>query len=165
MNRNEAAKAVVDSAAAGSTTAFPDVGVVKRRVTGDSLSTDHSIDPPVWSGRSRGRFNPSNLPTAPAHGDRRDRPVRRLRTLSLPALGVAAGLPAVFLALPAPRAHAQAPALVEVDHRGAGFSLDDFGLPGTHGSKRKRSAGIQSSFPVLDTAGRGTLTRVLKGVT
>ena len=113
MNRNEVAKAVVDDAA-GSTAAFQDAGLVKRRVTGDSLSTDHSIDPPVWSGRSRGRFNPSNLPTAPAHGDRRDRPVRRLRTLSLPALGVAAGLLAVFLALPVPRAHAQDPALVEV---------------------------------------------------
>ena len=113
MNRNEIARAVVDGAD-GPTSAFHDVGLIEHQVPDDGLSTDHSFHPPGRRGRPSGRSNPSYPPAAPAFGDRQDRPLRRLRTLSLPASGVVAGLLAVFLALPAQRAYAQNPSWVEV---------------------------------------------------
>lgn len=113
MNRNEIATAAVGGAE-GSTSAVHNVGLIRHRLFDDSPSADHSCHPPARSGRSAGRFNPSNLPAAPVSGGRQNRPVRRLRTLSLPALGVAAGLLAVFLAMPVLWAHAQGPAWVEV---------------------------------------------------
>ena len=114
MNRNAIAKAAVGGAE-GSTFAVHNVGLIKRWVFDDGLSTNHSSHPPVRSGRSAGRFNPSDLPAAPVSGGRQNRPGRRLRTLSLPALGVAAGLLAVFLTMPTLWAHAQTYTLTDDD--------------------------------------------------
>ena len=113
MNRNAIAKAAVGGAE-GSTSEVHNVGLINHRVSDDGLSTNHSSHPPVRSGRSAGRFNPSDVPAAPVSGGRQNRPVRRLRTLSLPASGVAAGLLAVFLTMPTLWAHAQDPSWVEV---------------------------------------------------
>ena len=113
MNKNTIAKAAVGGAE-GSTSAAHNVGLNKHRIPDDGLSTDHSSHPPFRSGRSAGRFNPSDLPATPVSGGRQNRPVRRLRTLSLPASGAAAGLLAVFLAMPVLWAQAQDPSWVEV---------------------------------------------------
>ena len=112
MDKKEVVGAVVS--AANSTSTRHRVDIVTHPVPGDGPEPIHSFNPLAPSEQPAGRPTPSDLPATPANRDRRDRPVRRLRTLSLPALGVAVGLLAVFLSLTTPRAHAQKPTLVEV---------------------------------------------------
>ena len=112
MDKIEVVGAVVG--AAKSTFTSHRVDIVTHPVPGDGPKPIHSFNPLAPNERSAGRPTPSNLPATPANRDRRDRSVRRLRTLSLPALGVAAGLLAVLFSLTTSRADVQRPALVEV---------------------------------------------------
>ena len=112
MDKKEVVGAVVG--AAKSTFTWHRVDIVTHPVPGDGPKPIHSFNPLVPSERSAGRPTPSNLPATPANTDRRDRSVRRLRTLSLPALGVAAGLLAVLFSLTNSRADVKKPTLVEI---------------------------------------------------
>ena len=112
MDRKEVKGAVVSAVNSISTRLRGDI--VTHPVPGDGPKSIHSLNPLARSERLAGRPTPSNLPATPANRDRRGRSVRRLRTLSLPALGVAAGLLAAFLCVTTPWAHAQEPVLVEV---------------------------------------------------
>ena len=112
MDKSEVVGAVVG--AVKSTLTRHRVDIVTHPVPGDGPKPIHSFNPLAPNERPAGRPTPSNLPATPADRDRRDRSVRRLRTLSLPALGVAAGLLAVLFSLTTSRANVQKPSLVEV---------------------------------------------------
>ena len=112
MDKKEVLGAVVS--AGDSTSSMYRVDIVTHPVPGDGPEPIHSINPPAPSERPAGRPTPSDLPATPAVKDRRDRPVRRPRTLSLPALGVAVGLLALFLSFATPRAQVEGQTLVEV---------------------------------------------------
>ena len=112
MDKKEVLGAV--ASAVNSTSSRHYVDFVTHPVPGDGPEPIHSLNPLVPSERPAGRPTPSDLPAPPANKDRRDRSVRRLRTLSLPALGVAAGLLAFFFSLTTPMANVLEPTLVEV---------------------------------------------------
>ena len=156
MNRNAIAKAAVGGAE-GSTFAVHNVGLIKRWVFDDGLSTNHSSHPPARSGRSASRFNPSDLPAAPVSGGRQNRPVRRLRTLSLPALGVAAGLLAVFLTMPTLWAHAQTYTLTD-DDVGKKVKVKVSFTDELSGVEMRTSAAYPSSVTVTSTPHKTTDT-------
>ena len=112
MDKSEVVGAVVG--AVKSTLMRHRVDIVTHPVPGDGPKPIHSFNPLAPNERPAGRPTPSNLPATPANRDRRDRSVRRLRTLSLPALSVAAGLLVVLFSLATSRADVQMPTLVEV---------------------------------------------------
>ena len=112
MDTKEVLGAIVS--AVNSTCERQHVDIVTYPVPGDGPESIHSFNPLVPSERPAGRPTPSDLPAPPANKCRRGRSVRRLRTLSLPALGVAAGLLAFFLSLTTSRAQVLESTLMEV---------------------------------------------------